>query len=398
MSIAETTDASVGDRPRLAVVKSEQRVYGPTNPNNSYFQDIALTAPGINESGTEGARERLTRYAMELDVEMSSGSSEGHRAERVAAEYRRSGVVETRSGASSTTIAGFTTPEYYTADWAAYRGAPRSFTDQCTLLPLPEYGLQVNVPSFSSAATTAQQTELAGASGSTPTGANIQVNLTTQAGAVSISQQLFDKGGMSGLAFDKILFAQMKSQLDASIDLYVINQATANAATVTDASSLTIPLFYTDLASAREKLSDTAGTRFPATHIFSTTDFFSWVTRQVDATTNRPILTPDSGALVLAAQMGDPKWDSWTGVHLGQTRWHTDDNIPVNSSGYVQVLVCRPQEVYVFDGDTMSFAYPQTNANTLSVEIGLRAYIGAVVRFSNAIAVISGASYTTALV
>lgn len=375
----------------VAVVRSEPRVYGPAS-DASYFQDIALVAAS-NVAGAAEASDRLIRYASELDAEIARRSEEGLRAERIAAWVNRSGRrVETRAGSSST-IAGFTTPEYLIQDWAAYRLPTKSFTDQTTKLPLTPYGLQINVPSFTGPTTNAQQTENYGVTVSSPSGENIQVNLVTIAGEVPISQQLSDRGGLSGLAFDKIVVAQLTQNQDAAVDTYVINQATAAAYTATWSTTASWTNFIGDLGLARAGLADTAGTRMLATHLFTTTDQLSYWTSQVDSQ-NRPILTPDSSALVEAAKMGDPKWRSWSGIHLGSLAWHTDDNIPANGSN-TQLLVCRPQEIYTFDGENYAFAYPQTSAGTLTVQIGLRTYVGAVVRFPKSVANISSAAYPT---
>jgi hypothetical protein len=384
------------------VITSEPRVYGPGS-TRSYFQDVALAS--VREPGSDEAGERLARYGKELEVAITAPTSAAERAEGRRAlaiqgeyrrEYRRGGDQAETRAASSTTIAGFTTPEYLIADWAAYRSPIPAFRDQTTKLPLPEFGLQVNVPSFAGASTFSTQTEDDGVSETEPTGSNIQTSIVTQAGQVTLSQQLYDRGGLPGLAFDKILVAQMMSQLEASVDSYVLTQALANSASVTDSSAFSFADFLQDVASAREKLSDSVGTRLLATHIFSTSDLFGYVTRQVDSE-NRPILTPDSGAIVQALAMNDPKWNSWTGVHLGQCRWHADDNIAA-TSGNTQIIVARPSEVFTFDGDEMSFAYPEPNAQELSVIVGLRAYVGVIVRFPKAIAAISGAAYPTSLV
>jgi len=111
--------------------------------------------------------------------------------------------------------------------------------------------------------------------------------MTAIVGEVTLSQQLFDRAG-PGTSIDAIVGQQLREQLDAAIDVYVLQQALANAGSVTDASSLTIPLFYSDVAAAREVLTDTAGTRLQGTHAFSTSDLFSWVTKQTDSS-GRPI-------------------------------------------------------------------------------------------------------------
>lgn len=374
-------------------VRSEPRTYSE-HGEHSYFRDIFQAA--LNGNPSAGHNQRLGRHAVETDAEVASGSIEGRRAARVTREVRR----DENRAMSTTSASGGTlvTPQYLTELFATFRSAHRAFVDQCRSLPLPEAGITFNVPSFASADSVGQQPgENSGVSQLDPTGADLSVTLTTQAGQVNVSQQFFDRGGFTGPggSTDQIVMAQLASGLDASIDTYVINQATANAGSVTDATTLTIPLFYNDQAAAREKLTDTAGTRLAGTHLFSTSDFAGWVTRQVDSS-NRPIVIPDGGSLMAVAN--DPLYEAYLGLVMpGGLKWFADDNIPA-VGGNTQVIVARPQEILVWEGDPVSFAFPQTNAGNLSVLIGLRSYVAALPRYSKAVAVISGASYPTSLV
>ena len=371
-------------------ILSEPRIYGPANPENSYWRDLALQAvpaePGHSEAVT-----RLRRHADEIEKTAGTSSDEGRRALRGIRNVNRA---ETRAGMTTGTSSGgtFVTPEYFTNLWATFRAANRSFVNQTTAFPLPEYGLAVHIPSFSSAPTVAQQLgENQAVADAEPTGTDITTPLVTEVGQVSLSQQLHDRGGMDGLSFDMIVQQQLMSQLNAAIDTYVINQALANAGSVTDAT-FSMANFYADLAKGREQMTDTAGVRLMPTHLFTTSDMFSYITRQVDSQ-NRPIVTPDSNALVQAA--GDPRWEAWTGIHLpGALQWHTDDNIPVSGSN-TQLIVARPSEIFTFDGEHIAYSFVETNAQELSVVVGLRAYVAAIVRFPKAIASISGAAYPT---
>jgi hypothetical protein len=372
-------------------VRSEPRLYGPAHPENSFWQDHALRAvPG--QRGSSEAAERLTRHSIEVDGEIRAGTREGRRCMEAIREQTRG---ENRALSSATGSSGaFVTPVYEVDEWAAYRTPVKSFTNQTTNLPLPEYGLSVNLPSFTGTTTVSQQTENSGVSEGDPSGSNLSTTLVTQSGQVTISQQLFDRGGMTGLAFDLIVGQQLMWQLNTQIDTYVVTQALANAGTVIDAS-YSMANFYADIAKGREQLTDTNGVRMAATHVFSTSDLFGYITRQLDSE-SRPVVTPDSTALATVAD--DPDWDSWTGIHLpGALRWYTDDNIPVSGSN-TQILVARPQEIYTFDGQHIAFAFPETEATSLSVVVGLRAYVGAVVRFPKAIAAITGNAYPTSLV
>lgn len=374
----------------MAGITSEPRTYGP-HSDHSFFQDLALVAvPG--EIGSADAKARLERHRVEVDGEIRVGSDEGRRARALLKRE------EQRAGASSSTTAGFTTPQYLTNLWAEFRTAERTFIDQTNKYPLPGYGLQVNIPSFTSATNTGQQTELHGIDDSSASGANIQQNVVTIAGSVPVSQQLNDRGGMTGLTFDQILLAQLKVSVDSQTDLYAISQVTsaitATGNTITDNSAFSISNFYADIAKAREALADGSGTRLKATHVFSSTDLFSFVTRQVDDS-HRPIVTPDWAAEPWNSLMaaGDSAGDGWLGHILpGNMAWFSDDNIPA-LSGNNQIIVSRPSSVLSFESDIIPFAYPETHANNLTVVVGVRKYTAVAARFANASAVITGSAY-----
>ena len=382
------------ERARNIEVLSEPRTYGPGS-EHSYFSDLARSVTFAPEA--HAAKERLARHAREVEVEVEAGrTTEAIRARRSMREHTRG--AETRALSSSSNSAGaFVSPEYLIADWAAYRTPEKSFTNQTTNLPLPEYGLQVNIPSFTGSASIAQQTEGAAVTELDPTGASVSATLVPLVGQITVSQQMWDQAGAAGTSTDEFLFGQMTYQLNTAIDTYVLGQALANAASVSASVGYAASVFYQSISLAAEQLTDTAGVRLNPTHVFSTSDFFRYVTRQVD-NQQRPLVVPDSNALVAAA--GDPKWASFTGVHLpGALSWFQNDNIPATaSSANTQIIVCRPQEIYTFDGEHSTYAYPETQANKLEVVIGLKAYVGVIVRFPKAIATITGGTYPVTLV
>jgi len=379
-------------------VIDEPRTYGPANPEHSWFQDVALSTTG--EHGSDQARARLLQHALEVDVEIKARSREGVRANRER-EFREHGSFRAESrAANSTTLAGFTTPNWLTEQWAAFRSPPRTFTNQTFMVPLSPFGLQVNVPSFSGPAASGQQSsENQAVGGASPTGADLSTSVTTQLATVVLSQQLYDRGGATGLGFDMIMGAQLKSQLDAAVDLYVLNQAISGATSVSDSTSYTNALFYQDIAKAREGLTDTSGTRLVPTHLFSTSDLYSFVSRQVDDD-HRPIFTPDWSAEPWSnyAEHGDDTGKGWLGHILpGNIAWFADDNIPASGSN-TQIIVARPQEMVTFEADPVVYAWPETYGPNLSVLVSLVEYVAAVARFPLAFSVISGNTYPTSLV
>jgi hypothetical protein len=376
------------DDPGPVTVRTEPRIYGPGG-EYSFFRDIALAALHGDPGATQ-ARSRLDRHRTEVDGEIRADSNEGRRARAIRDRESRA--------ATTSTIAGFTTPLWLTEQWVEFRSQNRSFVDTTQILPLPSYGMQINVPSFTSSTPSAQQTtETSGVSDSSPSGSAITQSIVTIASEVPISQQLYDQGGMTGLSFDQIVIAQVRNSIDKQVDNYALSQVIAGAGTtITDNSAFSIANFYADVAKARESLADTAGTRLKATHIFSTTDIFSYITRQVDDQ-HRPIVTPDWAAEPWSSlkAMGDSSGDGWLGHILpGDIAWFSDDNTP-SLSGNAQFIVSRPNSVLTFESDIVSFAYPENSASTLTVMVGIREYVCVVARYANAHVIITGSAYAT---
>jgi hypothetical protein len=73
--------------------------------------------------------------------------------------------------------------------------------------------------------------------------------------------------------------------------------------------------------------------------------------------------------------------------------WYEDDNIPT-SSGNSQVVVAHMPESYAWWGTPISYCYVQSNAQELSVLVGLRQYAAYAMRYPNGVAVVSGSAYS----
>ncbi len=413
-------------------VVNERPIYGP-HSEASWFVDISVVADRMAAGALAGAafsqvspaeaEERLARYAREVRRDYLKQGQRGAQIRAIVRDRNRHQDVDihrrkvreeiraltTGGGATASASGGggaaFVPPSFILDAWAPFRGVQRTFANQCQPWPLPSYGMEVYVPVFTAGTSTSQQTELAGDPTASLQGAEVQ----SISGQVTISQQLHDRGFTGGGAFDQVMAKQLKQQLDQSLDLYVLNQVIANGASVTGSSSFSIANFYQDLAKGREQLTDTAGVRLRPTGLFTTSDLYSYVTRQVDATTNRPIVVPtyapgypistgaDDG---LQGDQRAPKWSRFTGTVLpGGVLWFTDDNIPASGSD-TQLIVSAPDEAVVLaESDTLILSvFPETYAGSLDVVVNLRAYAVAVTRHTAGTATIVGSAYTTSLV
>ena len=144
-------------------------------------------------------------------------------------------------------------------------------------------------------------------------------------------------------------------------------------------------------------------------HLFTTSDLYSFVTRQVDATTNRPVVVPifapgfpiaigaDDG---LHSDQREPKWARFTGTVLpGGVLWFTDDTIPASGSN-TQLIIGAPDEAVILaENDTPILSvFPETFASSLDVVVNLRSYVAAVARHAAGTAVVVGNAYPSSAV
>jgi hypothetical protein len=411
-------------REKGARVVSEPRTYGPDSPN-SYVLDLRDKLVELPETPKRRQAEaRLTQYGRELAYEVGRGSKEGRRAERCVRENTRTDredvhrrlaeqrVIGTDGGASATSpgeAAAFVSPYFLLEDWAPFRGKARSFADQCHQWPMPDYGMHLYVPFFNATTTATSQTEGSAVSDSSPVAALEGAEVQTATGQVKVSQQLHERGFTGGGAFDRVIGAQIHQQLAERIDIIALNAAINNGEVVNGESSFSVKALYKDTALAREKLTDTAGVRLRPTHFFSSSDFYSFVTRQEDKN-ERPIVTPKwapgfplaNGADDGAQSSKDlPKWSRFTGTVLpGGVLWFTDDSIPtLGTYGGLQLIVSAPDEaITLCEGEPILTCFTETLANTLQCVINLRAYVACVTRHAAGTAIIHGGAYTTAQV
>jgi hypothetical protein len=253
----------------------------------------------------------------------------------------------------------------------------------------------------SSTTSVAQQTEGQTVSNTTPATALVGAQIETVAGQVTICPQVSDRGFTGGGPFVIVISRQLQQQLDEKVNLYALNQALAGAASVAGQSSFTNAGLYQDLASARETLTDTAGTRLRPAHLFTTSAFYSYVTRQVDDD-HRPIVTPQfAPGFPLTEGDEQTSWSRFTSTVLpGGVLWFTDDTIPTyGTTSEIQLVVSAPDEAMVLlEGDPIFSVYPQTDAASLELVAGMRAYVAAIPRYVSGTSSIAGSAYTSALV
>jgi HK97 family phage major capsid protein len=404
---------AVGD----GVVHSEPRTYGPEQPERSYFADLCRAAlPGT--PGYSGAVERLTAHGRETVRDAVNDPAKRSRVVRSVMEENRqnpnearrivadleSRSLEVRAGMNTGSTSGgsFATPVYYVPDYAPWREYGRVFADAAHHEDLPAYGMTVYLPHLTAGAAVAAQSTVQNTTitESDPTAAYLSAGLTTEAGQVTVSQQLLDRAG-PGIEFDRIVFDQLQRDYAQTFDTAVLTAALANAGTVSDtktstASTSIIQDLYSDVANAIQAMETTEGTVLAPTHIFTTATEWGYVESLLDSN-GRPLVVPNyAGPFnALAASLSGKEnvvTEGDTGFALLSVPVFKDNNIPTSSSN-TQILVCHMPEIWVWEGELVPRTIPQTYAQNLSVLLQVYSYNAVIPRYAEAVQAISGARY-----
>ena len=400
---------------------NEPTTYGPDSPN-SYFADLARSfSPAFR--GHHEAVQRLTKASHEAAWEMVHGKPEARRsierilkeelrdngdgAQRGLVNYRsmgQTGRSELRAGMDTTSASGgsFATPIYFINEYAPYRQPGRPFIDQCNKQPLPSYGMTVYLPHVTAAAGVASQaSQNTGVQETDPTAGYLSANLTTEAGEVTVSQQLLDRAG-PGFEFDVLVFDQLNRAYAPVVDLFAINAALAGAGTIsyTDTTGFHLNTtngvggFTSKVAGAKSAIRKAAGTVLPPTHLFLTEDRWEYIEAWADSQ-GRPVVVPNFAGPYNALAAGSASGDAdvvegRTGYKMAALPVFTDLSLPAPTVGNDQAIVANLDEVYVYEGTPVTRVLPQTLAGNLSVILQMYSYIAAIVRYPSGVQTVAG--------
>ena len=403
---------------RIEIV--EPRTYGIDSPF-SFYADL------YNRYDNDTAQSRLNEHAREVAYEVVKGSPEGRRAERVMRssvrsfdEYRhrenvKAMLEEVRAlatGGGATASAGgggaaaFVPPFGLESHWAPYRARERSFADQCWILPLPSFGMHGYIPAFITPGMAASlQTEGSSLEESVPGTALEGSEVKTASGKLTITKQLLDRAFGHGGNIDVVIGQSLRAQVEEQADVYALTQALTNGREYSGSATFKFVTFYEDLQKARAELADQAGTRLRASHFFTTSDFYDYITGQYDKQ-ERPMMTPQFMPGVPPASVVynvDPneesRWSRFTGTVLpGGVFWFTDDNIPnAGTTTNTQLIVSAPQDAVVLleDADcvTAVFEEPAATGGKMEVTVAEYKYVCPITRHASGTSSISSAAY-----
>jgi hypothetical protein len=434
----EILDTLQNERRRVqaaTAVFNEPPPYGEDSPHSCY-RDVAITrdaavAPlftgGDIDSTVNDAQERLARHQRDIGQALQKRNDYGKKIERLLRESTRVEDAElhtrrtrelvkevrtfatgggTTASAAGGQAAAFVSPYFLMTAAAPYRGPIRVFADQCASFPMPAYGMRCYIPTFTTTDSASRQTEGGAVSETDPTTGLEGGEVQTVTGQITMTQQLRDRVPFtSGGQWDLLISQELNWRVDEQIDKYTLTQAIASATVVAGQTTYSEANLWKDLATARESLADTAGTRLRATSMFASTDLYGMVTRQVDKTTERPIWPPWYATAFPLVENTDnfqgPNWPQYARymgtVMPGDVVWLCDDNIPaVGTTTIAQILVAAPAVATVLlEGEPITTPFAETFANELKVVLNYRKYVAVITRHAAGVATIQGEGYKT---
>lgn len=237
------------------------------------------------------------------DYQVKRDPGAGARLERHGAEVEQldPGFAQRMVGTGA--VAGFVPPQYLTDLFAEFARAGRPLANLCTPVPLPEHGMEVDIPRVTTPTTTGVQTAEGGAVATQDMDDTLlAAPVRTVAGYTDVSRQAIERG----VLVQPLIFGDLAADYNAKLDAQLINGsgasgqhtgilnvASINGITYTDASP-TIPELWPKLADAAGQV---MGQRFTGPTAFAMrSNVWAWILAQVD-TQGRPLVEPGTIAV-----------------------------------------------------------------------------------------------------
>ncbi len=338
-----------GDR-RISV-GAEEPVYRPDARGLSFFRDVVMSRQDPS------AMERLIRHqAATLD--------------RLSAEQRD--VTSADPGA-----AGFIPPIYLGELWAELPRPSRPFADVVPKMPLPDVGLQVQVPKVQSGTTVAvQAAENAAISETDIDSQSVTSNLVTIAGMNDISLQALERSfpGMDVVIFNDLLAAHdggLDTQLIAGSGssgqhLGIRNVSGKLSVTYTDSTPTGAEL----LPKIYDAIQQVATNRFRnATVIVMHPRRAAWLGKELSA--SFPLFQQGQLTQAIGSQ------DQGFVTNFGGLRVVLDPNIATNygaSTNEDEIYVLAADDLILMEGPVLSVRFDQVLSANLTVRLRLHSF------------------------
>lgn len=348
-----------GDRPTGgAKIKSEPLTYNERGRNSWVLDNLLLARNlsgmgGLNTSATrEDAAERLQRYGKEFEVE-----------QREAPPFN-STLLERDNVTGD--FASLVPPQYLLGEYAALLRAGRPTANLVAGMGLPGTGMTMAIPRATAGTTVSTQAT----QGTNPTTTNMAVSdltipVNSFTGRAVLSRQSVERGGVD---LDRLTFADLAADAARYMDQQVLygSGASGNATGLAITGGIiAVAITATtglDLIKAVANALQSINTQrlLPGDVILMHPRRWGAMTIAVD-TTNRPLITVESGHLNVFGQGGADLVQETVGTLLG-VPVVTDPNLRTNlgaGTNQDEVFVIRRGDSYLWENGVREFVFEQ---------------------------------------
>ena len=357
-------------------VKSEPVTYSP-NAQHSYIRDHMLAT--FDRPGALGARERLTRHAREVEVELRAGST-----------------TDTAGGT-------FVPPLWVLSEYVGVQRAGRAAADLARQIALPAGTDSINIPTITTGLLTAiQATENSAITTRDMVTSSTTADVTTVAGNYDFSIQQLEQSALAG-GWDQLVFADLNADRNRATDVFVlsgsgtsnqpvgISTAAATSVSVTTAAGTAL---YQGIADAINRVSTTRY-QIPQVIVMHPRRWF-WLISRFD-TTGRPLVAPDPlAANAMLAGMGIQAHEGVVGTMLGLPVVIDANVTTTGSTYYDEVYVWRASDAILMESAPRFELFRTTggSTDTLTARARLYNYAAFTARFTTGVATVTGAGLT----
>jgi HK97 family phage major capsid protein len=400
------TDDEREERRQRIEVGEEPATYGRRS-GNSFFLDIARASL----RGDSEARQRLSRHGREQAAELERREKRARDRVLEGLSERELEHVQLERRALEPEGAGgdFVPPLYLIDEYADLPRNGRVIADAVNNRPLPGGTDSISLPRVTSGSTVTAQGRSGDPAVNQPI-SNTQMDddlvtaaVRTIAGEQDVAQQLLDQ---SPIAFDEVVFADLRAEYDAELDrqciagvtgqrelLGILNVAGIGSVTYTDANP-SMRRLYPKLA---ESINNVAENRkLPPTHQFFHSRRWFWAASNLDGD-GRPYVVPTAGGPMNAQGVQQMlNAEGPVGQALGVGIW-MDQNIPTglgSGDDEDRIITVRAADLWLWEGSLRARVLPATGTpsqRSLHVTMQLWNYAAFMPhRRPNAISVIAG--------
>lgn len=421
-------------------VGSEPLTYRKDNAHRvSYFMDLATnTVRGLDIGDPKAAEERLRSHASEMAVELPKREAARERraaeaVDRAERDFTRSmpgvdmrgldsNVFERRVNPNTTDgQGGYSVPPLWVIDdYIMLMRAGRVASNLVRSMPLPEGTNQINIPKLSTGTAVGPQAENAAVTSTDLTDTSVSCAVRTIAGQEDVSIQLLEQS--PGSIMDRVIMEDLLADYNRLLDRDCVYGGGDSAnkikgiwptgnwsgAVITSATAgNTGPGFFQTQGAMLSKIATTRFSTENVHFLMPPRRWFWWATQLDGAsgTVGKPLVGSVTGPFDPEAMHAGTPHEGLVGhSKLGPFNYYTSANCPttdaaastavtanVSDGAFDQILACKWDDIWLFEGALRTRVLPEVLSGTLQVRFQVYNYVAQLVRYAASICIAQGA-------